>query len=155
MPKNLPAHLVPVPAVGGIREEPLPHVFAHHPEELALRRDPEVRERAALEVRDQGILPFQVAVGEVRAKASLRGTVQRLQSEAVGLDPLSIYAGQRPIEVRCGPDLPRARTVLVGGEDALEERPYRTRLVRIQRKQSRCSFFHVWLPWGAEYSTII
>ena len=147
MPENLPAEFVPVSAVGGIREETLPRVFAQHPEELALRGDPEVRERAALEVGDQGVLPCRPAFDEAPGEALLRNTVERLQSEAVGLDPLAIHPGQRSIDVGEDPDLGRTRTVIVGGEDALEERSGRARLMRVQCKQSRCSFFHVRLSW--------
>jgi hypothetical protein len=85
-----------------------------------------------LEVGDQGVLPFRSAVGEVVTEALLRGTVKRLQPEAVVLDPISIRPDQCTIDVRDGPNLLRARTILVGGEDALEERRGRTRLVRAQ-----------------------
>src|SRR5215212_1275375 len=103
-----------------------------HPEELALRRDVEVRERAAFEVGDQGVLSFRLAVDEGYIEAPLRGTVQGLQPESIGLDLISIRPGQRPVEVRDDTDLLRARTVLVGREKALEDRRGRPSLVGAQ-----------------------
>src|SRR5215216_1406513 len=62
----------------------------------------------------------------------VHGTVQRLQPEAVGLGLVPVGSGQRPIEVRGDPDLLHARTVLVSGEEALEECRGRPSLVEAQ-----------------------
>src|ERR671911_410181 len=147
MSENLPAEFVPVSTMRRVGEETFPRVLAQHPEELALRRDPKGREHAALQIRDQGVLSFRPAVYEEYAEALFGGTIQRPQPEAVSLDPISIRSGQSSIDVGDDPDLGRTRTVLVGGEDALEERRGRARLMGVQCKQSRCSFFHVRLPW--------
>jgi hypothetical protein len=48
MPQKLPTLFVPVSAVRGIGEKPLPRMLAQRPEELALLGDPKARERATL-----------------------------------------------------------------------------------------------------------
>lgn len=121
----------PSGTVRGVGEETLPRVLAQHPEELALRRDSDFRERTAPELRSGR--PAPPAGSPRRARRNVvHGTVQRLQPEAVGLGLVPVGSGQRPIEVRGDPDLLHARTVLVSGEEALEECRGRPSLVEAQ-----------------------
>src|SRR5215212_6599867 len=142
MAQKPPGQLVAVAAVGRVGEETLLKVGEQRLEEVALRRDSEVRELFPLEFGYQSVLLGGNAVGEGHAVALAGSEIQRRQADPVGLGPLPIRARQSTVHVGESADLGRPGTVLVGGEEALEERSRRPCLVWGQNQQCRCLSRH-------------
>jgi hypothetical protein len=112
-------------------------VSVQHLEEVALGRYPKVGEHPLLQIRYQGILLLEAAVGKGRSEALTGGEIESRQAEPIDFGFVSVRACQGSVHVGENVDLGCPRVLLVGGEKTFEDRCGRPRLVWVQSYQGR------------------